>query len=114
MAVTTSETLTFLFTDLEGSTRLWEEHPTAMRTALAHHDGLVRAAVEGHGGRVVKSTGDGALATFRSAHDGADAAIEAQGACARRRGPMSSRCGSGWVCTPGRPPNATGTGSGRM
>ena len=80
MAEVSATTLTFLFTDLEGSTRLWEEHPTAMRTALAHHDGLVRAAVEGHGGQVVKSTGDGALATFRTAHDGVGAAIDAQGA----------------------------------
>ena len=80
MAESPSETLTFLFTDLEGSTRLWEEHPDAMRTALAHHDGLVREAVEGHGGQVVKSTGDGALATFRTAHDGVGAAVAAQGA----------------------------------
>ena len=67
MAELPSATLTFLFTDLEGSTRLWEDHPDAMRIALAHHDGLVRDAVEGHGGQVVKSTGDGALATFRTA-----------------------------------------------
>ena len=82
MAELSSETLTFLFTDLEGSTRLWEEHPDAMRTALAHHDGLVRDAVEGHGGQVVKSTGDGALATFRTAHDGVGAAVAAQAALA--------------------------------
>jgi class 3 adenylate cyclase len=41
--------VTFLFTDLEGSTRLWEEHPDAMRTALARHDEILRDAVEGHG-----------------------------------------------------------------
>jgi hypothetical protein len=51
-----------------------------MRTALAHHDDLVRAAVEGHGDQVVKSTEDGALATFRTASDGVGAAVDAQGA----------------------------------
>ncbi len=43
-------TVTFLFTDLEGSTRLWEEHPDAMRPALARHDEIVRSAIESHGG----------------------------------------------------------------
>jgi len=73
-----TETLTFLFTDLEGSTRLWEAHADAMRLALAHHDDLLRAAVEGRGGRAVKSTGDGMMATFRSAGDGVGAAVAAQ------------------------------------
>ena len=58
--------MTFLFTDIEGSTRLWEEQPDAMRAALALHDGLVRGAIEAQGGRVVKSTGDGAFAAFAS------------------------------------------------
>ncbi len=42
-----SGTVTFLFTDLEGSTRLWEEHPEAMKGALARHDEILRDAVEG-------------------------------------------------------------------
>jgi len=54
-----SGTVTFLFTDLEGSTRLWEEHPDAMQDALARHDEILRGAVAGHRGYVVKSTGDG-------------------------------------------------------
>ena len=54
-----SGTVTFLFTDLEGSTRLWEEHPDSMRPALARRDELVRDAIESHGGYVVKTTGDG-------------------------------------------------------
>jgi len=62
--------VTFLFTDIEGSTRLWEEQPEAMRTALARHDALVRIAVEAHGGTVVKTTGDGAHAVFAAAADG--------------------------------------------
>jgi predicted ATPase/class 3 adenylate cyclase len=73
-----SGTVTFLFTDLEGSTRLWEEHPDAMRRALARHDALVRAAVGAHGGVVVKGTGDGVHAAFATAHDALGAAIAAQ------------------------------------
>jgi class 3 adenylate cyclase len=58
MTESPSATLTFLFTDLEVRRLPVEEHPGAMRIALAHHDGLVRGAVERRGGRVVKSTGD--------------------------------------------------------
>ncbi len=52
-------TVTFLFTDLEGSTRLWEEHPEAMKGALARHDEILRGAVAANGGTMVKTTGDG-------------------------------------------------------
>ena len=74
--------MTFLFTDIEGSTRLWEEQPEAMRAALARHDALVRAAVEAHGGTIVKTTGDGAHAAFADVVDGVLAAIDAQRALA--------------------------------
>ena len=73
-----SGTVTFLFTDLEGSTRLWEEQPVAMTSALARHDEILRAAVEGHGGRVVKTTGDGVHAVFAIAPDALRAALLAQ------------------------------------
>jgi predicted ATPase/class 3 adenylate cyclase len=73
-----SGTVTFLFTDIEGSTRLWEEHPDAMRDALACHDELLREAIEGHGGYVVKTTGDGFHAAFSAADAGVSAAIAAQ------------------------------------
>lgn len=75
-----SGTVTFLFTDLEGSTRLWQEHPDAMQGALARHDELVRAAIEGHRGHVVKTTGDGFHAVFATSRDallGAVAAMRA-------------------------------------
>lgn len=68
----------FLFTDLVGSTRLWEEHPDAMREALARHDDLVGSAVVDHGGQLVKSTGDGKFATFPAASEGIVAAVVAQ------------------------------------
>ena len=52
-------TVTFLFTDIEGSTRLWEERPDEMRAALAEHDAIVRSAIEAHGGYVFSTGGDG-------------------------------------------------------
>jgi len=71
-------TVTFVFADLEGSTRLWEEHPEAMKAALSRHDAILRAAIEAHGGHVVKSTGDGCLAGFGTAMDALEATVEAQ------------------------------------
>jgi hypothetical protein len=62
-----SGTLIFLFTDVEGSTRLWERLPEAMKAALERHDRILQAAVAASGGRVVKTTGDGIMAVFSSA-----------------------------------------------
>ena len=67
MAELPSGTVTFLFTDLEGSTRLWEEHPEAMKGALARHDEVLRGEIVSHGGHVVKTTGDGFHAGVRPA-----------------------------------------------
>jgi class 3 adenylate cyclase len=55
---------TFLFTDIEGSSRLWEQEPVRMPSALAQHDALARGAVERHRGTVVKMIGDGMHAAF--------------------------------------------------
>ncbi len=71
-------TVTFLFSDLEGSTRLWEEHPVAMRGALARHDAILRQAIEGVGGHLVKTTGDGVHAAFGTAREALDGALQAQ------------------------------------
>jgi len=71
-------TVTFVFTDLEGSTRLWETEPDAMRVALARHDDIVRSHVEANAGHVVKTTGDGVLAAFGRAPAATLAAIEIQ------------------------------------
>jgi class 3 adenylate cyclase len=54
-----SGVMTFLFTDVEGSTRRWEADPDGMRAALATHDAVLRAAIEAHGGVMFKHTGDG-------------------------------------------------------
>jgi class 3 adenylate cyclase len=73
-----SGTVTFLLTDIEGSTRLWEAEPEAMEVALQQHDRLLVEAIESHGGSVVSSRGegDGCFAVFPSAV----AAVEAAGA----------------------------------
>ena len=73
-----SGTVTFLFTDLEGSTRLWEEHTEGMRAALARHDEILHEAVAAQGGQVVKATGDGVHAVFPVAEDAVAAAVAAQ------------------------------------
>src|SRR5262249_39457236 len=75
-------TVTFLFTDLEGQTRLWEAHPEPMRAALARHDALLREAVLAHGGYLVKTTGDGLHAAFARAAGALAAALAAQPALA--------------------------------
>ncbi|MCJ7672426.1 MAG: adenylate/guanylate cyclase domain-containing protein [Acidimicrobiia bacterium] len=82
-------TVTFLFTDLEGSTRLWEAHPEAMKGTLARHDEILRDAVEGHGGHVVKMTGDGLHAAFQLPLDAVAAAVAGQLMCAREEWPIS-------------------------
>ena len=73
-----SGVVTFLFTDIEGSTRRWEADPEVMRAALADHDDVLRTAIEAHGGRVFKHTGDGVCAVFTSPRAAVDAAVTAQ------------------------------------
>lgn len=70
--------VSFLFTDVVGSTRLWAERPEAMAADLERHDGLLRAAIEGHGGRVFSTAGDAFAAAFGTASDAVAAAVEAQ------------------------------------
>ena len=74
----TSAITTYLFTDIEGSTRLWEQEPERMRLALARHDAILRAAIEGNKGTVVKMTGDGVHATFDDPLDAVNAAVGLQ------------------------------------
>lgn len=73
-----SGTVTFLFTDIEGSTRRWEQDPETMAADLAAHDETLRAAIESHGGWLFKHSGDGVYAAFSSPRGAIDAAIEAQ------------------------------------
>jgi predicted ATPase/class 3 adenylate cyclase len=73
-------TVTYLFTDVEGSTRLWEQHPAAMRQALARHDVLIEELVARHGGVVVRPRGEGdsRFAVFARATDAVAAAAAVQ------------------------------------
>jgi predicted ATPase/class 3 adenylate cyclase len=73
-----SGTVTFLFTDIDGSTPLWAQFPEAMRVALARHNAIVRQAIEAHGGSLFKTVGDAAYAAFAVAADALAAAIAAQ------------------------------------
>ena len=77
-----SGTVAFLFTDVEGSTRLWERDPAAMRAAVGRHDALLREAVLAHGGALYKHIGAAIQAAFPTAADGLAAAVAAQCALA--------------------------------
>ena len=77
-AAAPSGVVTFLFTDVEGSTRRWEANADRMRAALAAHDEVLRQVIEAHGGWLFKHTGDGVCAAFASPRSAVDAAVAAQ------------------------------------
>jgi predicted ATPase/class 3 adenylate cyclase len=83
--------LTFLFTDLENSTPLWEKFPDEMQRVSARHDALLREAIEMHGGRIVKTTGDGFHAVFESPLDAVAATLSGQQALSAE--PWPAACG---------------------
>ena len=96
MIESTATTVTYLFSDIEGSTRLWESDPGRAARTLAWHDEVSRAAVEGHRGTVVKMTGDGLHAAFDDSSDALAAVIELQLALAKPPADLASlsvRCG---------------------
>ena len=97
-AAAPSGVVTFLFTDVEGSTRRWETDAEGMRAALMVHDEVLRSSIEAHDGFLFSHTGDGVVAAFASPRS-------------LRSGRWSCRCG--WASRPGRPSCATGTTSGR-
>jgi class 3 adenylate cyclase len=70
--------VTFLFTDVEGSTRRWESDAQAMRAALVVHDKVLRTAIEAYDGFLFSHTGDGFVAAFASPMSAVNAAIDAQ------------------------------------
>ena len=73
-----SGTVTFLFTDIAGSTALWERDPSAMATAVDRHLILLRTAIQAHGGVLFKTVGDAVQAAFPTAPDAVAAALNAQ------------------------------------
>ena len=85
-------TVTFLFTDIEGSTQRWERQRAAMERALARHDAILRGGVEAHGGYIFKTAGDAFGAAFASAGEAvARGASSCNGRWRRRTGPPSAR-----------------------
>jgi len=97
LRMTDSTILTFLFTDIEGSTSKWEERPQLMAQAVACHDALLRDTIEAYRGRIVKTTGDGIYAAFSSPIDCLGAVIDIQLAlldpAATAGMPLAIRCG---------------------
>ena len=83
--------VTFLFSDIEGSTKLWEQHPQAMRIALRQHDDLLRTAFESCGGYVFKTVGDGFYVAFSRAAQALAAALAGQRALHRAEWPAPTR-----------------------
>ena len=77
-AAAPSGVVTFLFTDIEGSTRRWEADAAEVRAALLAHDEVLRASIEAHNGFLFSHTGDGVVATFASPRSAVDAAVAAQ------------------------------------
>jgi len=73
-----SGTVTFFFTDIQGSTQLWDSFPDEMRAALGVHDSIVSEAVGASDGHMVKNTGDGMFAAFSRAQDAISAAVAIQ------------------------------------
>ena len=89
--------VTILFTDLEGSSTLWEKHPAVMPEVIRNHDSISRSAVERYGGTVVKTTGDGVFAVFADPRQALPAAVDLQrdiAAAGSSSGvPLRVRCG---------------------
>ena len=80
MAELPAGTVTFLFTDIEGSTRWWIQQPAVMRQVLLHQNAVIAAAIESHGGYGFNKVGDQFCAAFSSARDATQAAVDAQSA----------------------------------
>ncbi len=113
MAALPTGTVTFLFTDIEGSTTRWEQHTEVMRAALARHDSILGAAIATHRGHVFKTVGDAFYATFPTARDALEAALAVPSTPSSRSpgAPSWARCGCAWRCTRGARRSATATTS---
>ena len=100
-----SGVVTFLLTDVAGSTVLWEQAPEGMSTALARHDAIFEDLVREHGGIPIRPRGEGdsRFAVFDQAQDAVYAALEIQRAYAAQDWPTPSRSPSVSGCTPARP-----------
>ena len=88
MTIPPSGTVTFLFTDIEGSTKRWEGYPQQMQAALARHDALLRVAIEENAGYVFKTVGDAFCAVFSTPFEAFQAALSIQRTLYRQEWPQ--------------------------
>src|SRR5207237_2813243 len=86
-----SGTVTFPFTDVEGSTQLWEQHHSWMEAAHRRHEAILREAIAAHGGYAYKQIGDAFQAAFQTAADALAAAVDAQRALAAGEQPADEQ-----------------------
>ena len=82
-------TVSFLFTDVERSTQLWEAQPEAMAMAMVRHDEIVRSVIAAHRGYVFSTSGDGLAAAFWTPREALETAVEVQSSLASERWPPS-------------------------
>ena len=108
-----SGTVTFLFTDIEGSTAWWERAPAATAVAIQRHDELLRTAIERHGGFVFATGGDAFAAAFSRAGEALAAAVDAQRAVAAEVWPAPVEIHVRWASTQARRRNDRRTTSAR-
>ena len=99
--------VTLLFTDIEGSTRAWETHPSEMRIALQRHDEILRERIEGVGGYVFKTVGDAFCAAFERPAQAVSAAVDIELALAAERWSRRSGSPCGWASIPASATSAT-------
>ena len=78
MATLPSGTVTFLFTDIEGSTKLAQEHPDHWESMRERHDAILKSAIESYNGHIFQTTGDGVCAGFHTAKDAVCSVIQSQ------------------------------------
>ncbi len=104
-------TVTFLFTDVVGSTAAWEADPQRMAEALAVHDQVLRSVVDAHGGYVFATGGDGYAVAFQRADDAILGRCGRSAGSARRSGRTVRRCRCGWEPTAATRSSATVTTS---
>jgi class 3 adenylate cyclase len=105
MADLPTGTVTFLFTDIEGSTKMWERDAPAMQVAIARHDTILKQTIEERGGYIFKTVGDAFCAAFPTASNALEAALAAQQALLgegwKDVQPLKVRMLE-WPCTPER------------
>jgi class 3 adenylate cyclase len=95
-------TITFLFTDIEGSTKLLQQLGDEYARILGKHQALLRTAFAAHTGVEVDTQGDAFFVAFPSAPQAVAAAADATRAWPRMPGPQAPHCGCAWGCTPAR------------